>query len=327
MKKLLFVILVAATLWSGYWVVGAAGVKAGFENWFEARQNEGWQADYRALSVSGFPNRFDTELTEPALADPATGLAWSAPFLQIFTLSYQPNHIIAAFPAWQTLASPHSRLSLNSEAMRASLVMEPGPTLALARANLAAGALTLTPQNGQRTRLSGLQLALTREGDTEYRAAFNANDLAPPLPRALSGELPETLSAFRADATLRFTKAWDLSALQDNRPQPTEITLHLAEAEWGPLKLAAAGKLTVDSTGTPTGTLTLKARNWRDILSLAQAAGVLPESLATQAESALSLLAGLSGNSATLDVPLGFSGGYIKLGPLPLAKAPSLRLR
>ena len=327
MKKLLIVVLSLAALWSGYWFFGASGVKSGVANWFEARRSEGWQADYSDLAVAGFPNRFDTTLTDPALADPATGLAWSAPFLQIFALSYQPNHIIAAFPEWQTLASPTGKLSVQSEAMRASMVMEPNTALAFNRANLSAGALTLTPEGGRRTKLAGLQIALTREGEASYRAAFNADDLAPPLPREITNSLPDTLAAFRADATLGFSKAWDITALQDSRPQPTSLKLHLAEAEWGQLKLAAAGDLTIDRTGTPTGTLTIKARNWRDILTLAEAAGTLPPGLSPQIAQGLSLLAGLSGNGETLDIPLTFAGGFIKLGPVPIAPAPRLFIR
>ncbi|WP_298802329.1 DUF2125 domain-containing protein [uncultured Lentibacter sp.] len=327
MKKLLALIVTLAALWSGYWFVGATGLKSGMAAWFDARQSEGWQAEYSDLSVKGFPNRFDTTLTDPALADPATGLAWSAPFVQLFALSYQPNHIIAAFPAFQTLRTPFARLALKSEKMQASMIMEPNTDLAFSRANLAATALTITPEAGGRTHLAGLQTALTREGPASYRAAFNADGLAPPLPAALTAQLPETLTAFRADATVEFTKPWDITALEVGRPQPTAIKLHLAEAEWGPLRLAAAGALSIDRTGNPTGSLTLKARNWRDILALATAAGALPQSLAPQIEQGLSLLAGLSGNPATLDIPLTVSGGYIKIGLIPVAPAPRLSIR
>lgn len=327
MKKLLIAVLTLSALWSGYWFIGATGVKSGFASWFEARRGEGWQADYSDLSVAGFPNRFDTTLSDPALADPATGLAWSAPFLQIFALSYQPNHIIAAFPEWQHLATPIAKLSLQSEAMRASMVMEPNTALAFNRANLTAGALTITPEDGPRTRLSGVQIALTREGETSYRAAFNADDLAPPLARDITSNLPATLAAFRADATLGFSKAWDITALQESRPQPTSLKLHIAEAEWGQLKLAAAGDLTIDRAGMPTGTLTIKARNWRDMLTLAEAAGTLPASLSAQLAQGLSLLAGLSGNTETLDIPLTFAGGFINFGPVPIAPAPRLYIR
>lgn len=329
MKKLLALVVVLSALWSGYWFVGASGVRAGFESWFEARRTEGWQAEYSDLAVNGFPNRFDTTLTNPALADPHTGLAWQAPFLQIFALSYRPNHIIAVFPNSQTVSTPRARYSLASADMRASMVMEPQSDLAFNRANLTSEALLIRNSDGAETKLSGLQAALRREAGARYRLAINADGLAPPSPEAfsLSGDLPDTLSTLRADATLAFSKPWDISALEAGRPQPREIKLHLAEAKWGALELAAAGTLLIDRAGTPTGEITIKARNWRDILTLAQSSGALPEALARQIEQGLTLLSQLSGNAETLDIPLTFKSGMIRLGPVPLGPAPRLYIR
>ena len=68
MKRLLVVILVAAGLWAGYWWIGASGVKSGFAAWLDARRAEGWVADSAAITVQGFPNRFDTTFTDIRLA-------------------------------------------------------------------------------------------------------------------------------------------------------------------------------------------------------------------------------------------------------------------
>lgn len=332
MKKLLAAVLLFALLWSGYWFIASSGTRAGFESWFEARRAAGWQADYSDLSVKGYPSRVDVTLENPALADPATGLAWRAPFLQVFALSYRPSHVIVAFPDRQTISSPRQRLDLESSSLRASMVLAPGPALAFERAILASDALTITPDGRAPTALTGLNAALKREGDAQsarYRLAFNADGLAPPLPESvsLSSELPKAFETFRADATLTFSRPWDISAIEDSRPQPRRIELHLAEAEWGALRLAAAGTLDIGRGGTPQGTLTLKARNWRDILELAKASGALPASLADQIAEGLSLLARLSGNPETLDIPLTFSGGLVKIGPVPLGPAPRIFIR
>lgn len=330
MKKLFALTTLLALAYAGYWLIGSSAARAGFESWFEERRAEGWQADYAELSLRGFPSRFDTTLTEPALADPATGLAWSAPFLQVFALSYRPHHIIAVLPNTQRLATPFETFDIASADMRASMVMEPRSDLAFNRANLTAEALIIVAEDGTEWRLDGLQAALRRAAPESpaYRLAVNADGLAPPLPRGLTlaDELPQKLQTFRADASLTFSKAWDISALNEGRPQPRQIKLHLAEAKWGALELAAAGTLDIDRAGTPTGTLTLKARNWRDILKLAEASG-LPPALLSQIEQGLSLLAGLAGNAETLDIPLTFAGGLTKIGPLPLGPAPRLYLR
>jgi len=332
MKKLLAAVLLFVLLWSGYWFFAAWGTRAGFEAWFEARRAAGWQADYSDISVRGYPSRVDVTLEDPALADPATGLAWRAPFFQVFALSYRPNHVIVAFPEHQTLSSPLQRIGLTSERMRASMVMAPGTDLAFERANLASEALRITPEGSAPTTLTGLNAALQREGgegSADYRLAFNADGFAPPLPKgvSLSGDLPKAFKTFRADATLTFSRPWDISAIEHSRPQPRRIKLHLAEAEWGALRLAAAGTLEIGRGGTPQGTLTIKARNWRDILELAKASGTLPAGLADQIAEGLALLAQLSGNPETLDIPLAFSGGLTKIGPVPLGPAPRIFIR
>ena len=99
MRMLLTVILIATAGWSGYWALASSGAKTAFETWFDQRRSEGWVADYGDLTVSGFPNRVDTSFSNISLADPATGIAWTAPFFQILALSYRPNHVIAVWPS------------------------------------------------------------------------------------------------------------------------------------------------------------------------------------------------------------------------------------
>lgn len=332
MKRLLVVIVVAAALWSGYWFVAAKGARAGFESWFAARRAEGWQAEYAALAIRGFPNRIDTTFDTPALADPDTGLAWEAPFFQIFALSYKPNHIIAVWPNRQQISTPHAKYEISSTDMRASLVMAPSPKLPLERSNFVAGAMAIEGPGGATT-LEGVQMGVSlQSGATmDYRFAVNADGLTPSLPGGLTlqtgGRLPQHFDALRADLSVKFDKPWDLTALEHRRPQPKTVQLKLAEAKWGGLELALAGKLEIDTQGRPTGRLTVKARNWRDIVALVRAGGWLQESWLNPIEQALSLAAQLSGNTQTLDVPLDFRNGEMSLGPVTLGPAPVIRLR
>ncbi len=83
MGRLIVIVLVLAGLWMGYWAVGSTTLERQLSSWIDARRAEGWAADVGALEVRGFPNRFDTILTDVQFADPATGVAWQAPFLQL----------------------------------------------------------------------------------------------------------------------------------------------------------------------------------------------------------------------------------------------------
>ncbi|MDF1854483.1 DUF2125 domain-containing protein [Pseudooceanicola sp.] len=331
MKRLLFVILAAALFWSGYWLIGSRGAEAGFATWFEARRTEGWQADYSNLRVAGFPNRFDTTFTDLALADPTTGWAWRAPFFQLLALSYKPTQVIAVFPPQSQLSTPLDRFTLASADMRASLALDPAPRLPLNRATLIGTQIRIT--GTEVTELDSLTLATERLPGTDhgYRYGALAHGVRLPTPlvaRLARGiALPDQIATLQLDFDGDFDRPWDLDALEHARPQVERLKLRLLKAEWGSLKLAATGELTVDGAGTPTGEIAIKAENWRDMLRVAVAAGALPESLASSVETALELAANLSGRPDTLNVTLGFSGGRIHLGPVPLGPAPVLRLR
>ncbi|MAN98342.1 MAG: hypothetical protein CMN16_04510 [Roseovarius sp.] len=333
MRFLLAVILIAASGWSGYWFVGQNGLSRGFETWFEARRAEGWVAETSDITVQGFPNRFDTGFSDLVLADPATGLAWEAEFFQILALSYQPNHVIAVWPDQQLIATPQEKFRIESRDMRASLRIAPDTRLAPERATLTAEFLQVSPEArpDEPTALTSLTLAAERQQEAEYRLGLSAEGLtlAAPWQARLDpqGRLPRQISGLHADLTVRFDRVWDRSAIEDARPQPTEIKVKLADAKWGQLHLQAAGAVKVTPEGWPEGDITLKARNWRDMLRIAAKTGAVPDSMLGTLESGLSLMAQMSGNPETLDVPLTFRNGRILLGPIPIGPAPILRLR
>lgn len=335
MRILLTLVLTVTVAWSGYWYLGSAGVQSGFALWFDERRADGWVADYSELDVKGYPNRFDTTFTDLDLADPGTGLAWKVPFFQILALSYQPNHVIAVWPGEQLIATPLQKYNLTSADMRASLVVEPTPALALDRATLTAETLLITPQQANEgTKIKALTLAVERtpvDAAPSYRLGLSADGFAPSLPWRVQidpkGTLPETLDALSADLTVTFDKPWDRSAIEQARPQPQSIRVKLAEARWGQLQLQAAGRVTVDGAGIPAGTITIKARNWREILELAVKSGALPPGLAATIEDGLSLVAQLAGNPRTLDFTLDLAGGQIRLAGIPIGPAPVLKLR
>ncbi len=333
-RILLTLTLLGAALWSGYWFFGQQGVTTGFSTWFEDRRDEGWAAEFGTLETQGFPNRFDTSFTDLVLADPDSGLAWEAPFFQLLALSYRPNHVIAVWPEDQLFATPDEKYRLQSKNMRASVVTDADIMLPLDRLTLTADTIVVTPESAEEpTTVEALRLAAERApaGVATYRLGLAADGLSPPLEWRVrldpSGRLPEALDALNADITVTFDKAWDRSAIEDARPQPKRIKVKLAEARWGRLELQTAGEVDVDASGYPVGEIVVKARNWRDILQMAVASGTLKPGFAKTLESGLSLISQMAGNPETLDIPLNFAGGNVRLGPVPLGPAPVLRLR
>lgn len=331
MKRLLWGIIAVAVLWSGYWFIGAAGVRHGLEGWMQARRAEGWQADYADFAVRGFPNRFDATWDNLALADPDTGFAVDLPRFGLYALSWKPTHLIAVWPHSFTFRSPLSRHELASDDLRASLRVAPGPLLELKRAQLSGSNLRFSGDLPGAMDSLSLAMAQSDDDPTAYRLGLRAEGIT--LPEALTrhlagdGSLPETISGLQLDADVTFARPWDLRALEEARPQPTAIDLHLARAAWGELMLQVTAQLEMDAQGIPSGTAQIQARNWRQMLQLAVRAGALDARSAEAAEKALAFLAGAGGNPEALDLKLTLKGGMVWAGLVPLGPAPAIRLR
>lgn len=333
MRILIVAILVAATGWSGYWWFGASTVENGLKDWFAQRQDEGWVAEYDTLETHGFPNRFDTTIEGLMLADPATGLAWRAPFFQILALSYQPGHIIAAWPPEQNIQTPLETITIRNDTMRGSVVFSPTRNFELQRMNTELAALQVLSDRGWETEMSSGQLAIrqttarihTYDIFIEGLGVLPASDVlnrVDPLEK-----LPDSFETLRADLTVEFDAAWDRFAIEHQRPQPTSIEFKTVQATWGHLDLRLAGTLEIDAAGRPDGSLTIKAKNWRDMIAIAVDSGSVGPDLARTIERGLGALAALSGNAQTLDIPLSFRDGGVYMGFVPLGPAPVFRLR
>ena len=210
MRKLITIILVVSGLWGGYWFVGSTAVERGLTTWLAERQNEGWVAEYSDLGTHGFPNRFDTTISDVRLADTRTGVAWNAPFFQIFALSYKPNHIIAVWPDTQTLSTPYQRITITNDKMRGSVVFDAGTALTLDRADLELENFGLRSHLGWAARVGKGQFS-TRQASVEENSHKIWFEAASVYPSAATlerldpaGVLPKEFETLTIDTTVSF---------------------------------------------------------------------------------------------------------------------------
>ena len=333
MRFLTGILVVGTLLWGGYWVFGARGIENALAQWFDDRRGEGWVAEAATINTAGFPNRFDTSLVDLELADPDTGLAWRLPLLQILTLSYSPNHIILALPRTFSVSSPAERISITNAQMRGSVVFVPNTALTLDRSSFELSDVEISSSKAWQTKIATGQLATRQNPSVENGVDlyFDAKEIAPSQsllsfldPAQL---LPNTWSGAVLDVSLGFDAAWDRFALEDRRPQPTFVSIKTAKADWGDVTLEMAGDLQVDATGWPSGTVNIRAKNWRSMLRIAQDTGLLPANMAPTVTRALELLATMAGNPKTLDAPLVFRNKTTFFAGLPIGPAPNLAIR
>jgi hypothetical protein len=333
MRRLLVILAVLAALFTAYWFTVARSVESGLNAWFAARATEGWVAEATTVHTSGFPARFETVLNDVTLADPGTGVAWTAPRFAFEAAAFRPNRITARWPDTQTLASPWERVDVTSERFDASIAFVPGTRLEVRAVEANLSGVTLTSSLGWETqfRVGALSATSPEAGSGAYAIRFEASDIVlPPALRMVLDPaqlLPEVVEGMVVTADMTFDAPWDRFAVERARPQVTSLDLSDLTAQWGGIQMRAAGAVTVDAEGVPEGRITVKITNWRDLLAVAGNAGLIPAPLIPTVERAFEILAGLSGARDTLDAPLTFANGIVSFGPLPLGPAPRIVIR
>ncbi len=309
------VILVAglATLWGGYWFVGRGILRDQIATAVVAAEAEGWRIAWDDLGIGGFPNRFDTNVTEPDVTAPDGALRWHAPFLQVLALSYRPNEIIAVAPHQMTFEGPWGSVVVTSTDLRASgtvsLSASPDP-----RRGTLVGEAVGIDGGAWRLDMARAQLAARRAASPEgWDVALDLSEIRPggALAAALNpaGGSPESVDTLDVDATLV--------------PEGAAYSLNLRRADlvWGALELDADGAIEVDVDGVPEGALSIELRGTEAALALLRGWGLVSEAQLPLLEAGL---AGMAEDDGAMRFDLTFANGQMRMGPIPLGPAPRL---
>lgn len=312
MRTLFFVVAALAVLYGGYWSVGSSQVEERAEAALAGLRARGWAVDYASLDTTGFPARFDTTVTDLALASPDGRLGWAAPFFRVLALSYRPNRVIAVWPPEQRLTVAGQPVEIASQGLRASATVGLSRDLPLDRATIEGGLTGVSVGGGWGFGLDRLSAAVRRaEGaPAAYDLSLEARGLRP----AAVGAEPGLL---RLD--LRVTLDAPLDRRLQGSPRLTGLAIREARLAQGGVALAATGELAPDARGFLSGTVLLAAEDWRGLLDLLDAAGLLVHDRAPVLEGALEELAR---GSDRIEVPVTFRDGRVEALGLVLLQAP-----
>lgn len=327
MRRLVGLVLVAAVLYGGYWVVGSRATLAGAKQALAQMKADGI-ADYADVSIRGFPSRFDLTIDQPRLRSLDGWVEWAAPFAQIFALSYRPNHVIAVLPQSQTLNLGGAPLEVTSDDMRASAVFGASTALPLDHAQTVAKAMTVTDAQGDGLGITELRAA-ARTADSarnRYDIAVEASGMtaigaAGPLWAVVAGDAAAK-GWIKAQTTATFDRSLDRQAAEGG-VRMTDLQVTGLQVSYGQLDLQGSGALVISPEGEPEGKLDLAVKGWQGLPQVMVQTGMInPEAAPTVTKVLMALSIGSGGTEGTLRLPLTMTGGQMSLGPVPLGPAP-----
>lgn len=323
MRALIWITGLLVLLWGGYWAVGSRSVKAAAEGWFAEQTTRGLEASYDDLAVQGFPNRFDLTVTGLALRDPATGTGWQAPFAQVFAMSWKPWHLIAALPNAQTITLPDQSLQLNSARLMGSLLLIPGPDLALNEIVAEGEALQLVSTAGWQMAAEKLVLSSRRDETRQnaHRLGLSVRGLVLDAGFAAAAGLTGRLEDIHLDATAQFSVPLDRQ-IADTRPRLLALEVTEARLLWGGFKISAKGEWVRDATGFASGEIAIRIEDWQSLPRVLAALGVIAPDFAPTLTKGLEVIAQSGPDPEVLTLPLKARDGRMSLGPFPLGPAP-----
>lgn len=312
---------VLATIgWGGYWFIGARAMDRAVSAVLQGNPAVSAQSH----SVQGFPNRFDLTLNAPQVEQ--GGMQWRAPFVQFFALSYRLNHVIAVFAHDQRFTLLGQEMTLHTEDMRASLVMEPGLLLPLERFALVAEAPALG-SGPQTHRADTARLASEMLEPQRHRLVIEiVNAFPDPAAMAVrdpAGHWPRRYDIIRLEGEAEFDRPLDRRALAGAPPQLIAFALTGARLVFDGSAITARGRLVPDAQGYLSGEMVLEVQGWRDLMARARDAGLMPAEHDALATMALETMTGPD-NPDLLEAPLAVRAGNIMLGPVMLGSIPPI---
>ncbi|GAB4270008.1 MAG: DUF2125 domain-containing protein [Pararhodobacter sp.] len=320
MRFLTFLAVIAALAWGGYWFVGSRALDRAIDAVVAASP----EISTAGHSIMGFPNRFDVTFNAPRIE--TGGLRWEAPFVQVFALTYRPNHLLAVFAHDQRLVALGQDVAIHSDDLRASLVMEAGLDLPVDRFTLVGLQLGLST-HGAHHQIDTLRAASRRLSDTVHEVALVMETVIPDP--ALMGRLdpaaiwPRRFDVLRLDGEVTLDRPLDRHSLDGPAPRIESLALTGARAAFEDVTIVLTGRLVPDAGGLLSGDLGVSVTGLRALMPRLRAMGLMPDAHDSLAARALEGLV-RADDPDTLEAAFVVERGVVRLGPLSVGHLPPI---
>lgn len=330
---LLLILLAAA--YAGWWLYAARQVQSGLESWASDLRARAGFAAWRDLEVGGFPLWLRAQASGVEIRLPE-GLDWRGAAVSASARPWNLQDVSLDLSGAQRLLVSGGRepaAEILAAGGTGALRLGPGGSPAAGRLDLADAALGRPGEEAEHIRADRLVLEAARPtagvgaqaGPAAAAFSLSARDVAlpPSLRTPLGRRIPSVL--LEASGAEPLPARLDAEAIAAWASAGGRVDVDRLEIEWGPLGLSAGGQVAFDPQLRPAGVLRAEVRGIDRTLDALAGEGALRANDAAIAKAALGLLSRRAPDGVpVVEASVVMQGGWLHLGPIRLARLPSL---
>lgn len=337
LPTILFALIAIA--WSGFWWYASTRLEAEWERFLTKQAELGRRIECGEQSIGGYPFRLEMHCGKAMVESVRAGRPFSAALAEVNAVAqvYQPNKVLLQAKGPMTLvdkADAGATLTADWKSAEASMaIWTSGPQNAAVVIEGLAGSVKRGDETVNLVEGGNVEVHIRLAEGTN--AAPGAYDLAANVDAKAIGPLDNFLGAsspLKAEFLGVITKI-------DLRPMPMPdrlmdwaaaggtLAITKAQVERGPSKVRATGTLGLETSGFPSGELTVALAGVPELAETLKRSGRVPDMVATTLTVGLPVLGKPTNidGTAAVEVPLTIADGKIRAGAfLPGFKLPRL---
>ena len=332
--RVLLMLAIVGAAYSGYWFFAAANTERLVER-LASGEFPGYRIAHSGISTSGFPFAIRLHVEEPEIStdDRRVRWGWKTANLELQPWNLKRYRLAVIGPHRVDIGLQQESRQFVIDSAHAVVIAELHGDGSLSRAEVNLRDVKFTAGGArQATAIAGLELRLSVADDLPDRhtspsleMSFSAAAVVLPIldARPLGSEIKSLRAGLKLLGSI---DRFDQAAVDAWRREGGTLELQWLQANWGALDLRAVGTATLDDQLRPLAALTADIRGFAEALDALASMGLVSNVAAATGRAALDLIAKPSsdGAPAVLTVPLTAQDGGLFLGPLRLARLPSL---
>lgn len=326
---LLISALLVAGLWTAVWFSASHYVKKQVVQWADQQAAQGSTAAFETMDISGFPSRIIMTMVKPHFDGIVLDerVAWRGEHVTITTRPWAPWRLQVEAPGRHDF-NFGAGLSVKGkvETLRASIVtggeLPEQLTLDLAGVDLHGDAKVLIDALQVKLKHND-QITASGEGMSIELAGTNLT-----LPLRGGWGLGNTIA--NVEALLKVNGPVKLGALRDRlttwRDIGGMVTVERLKVRAGPLAIAAAGTVSLDTNMQPVTALSTKIEGLFQVLAILRKQGIVRDGDAVLATMVLSALSKRppGGGKPSINLAVNIADRKLMLGPVPVLSVPEI---